>query len=88
MKSYKDFSVAAVAWTPKERRFTKNPGKFEDWENSPCWRKPDLADPIDDLIELVGVHEAAIDEAHAAGHVLFCVKCRKGEEKAAEKGIE
>lgn len=82
MKSYKDLSVAAVAWTPKKRGFMKTPGKLEDCRNNPCWRKPDLADPIDDLIEIEGVNEAII-EGHPAGHVLFCVKYRKGEEKAA-----
>lgn len=78
VKSYK-LSVAALAKTPKQRAFMKNPGTAADCRKNPCWKKADLHDPSDNLLEGVG---KAI-EGHEAR-----VKLGKGEGRVAEKGME
>lgn len=52
MKSWTDFSVAALAKTPKDRALEANPGRFGDCKENPRCKKADLEGPSEDLIEV------------------------------------
>lgn len=74
------FSVAALAWTEKDRGLTKILGKLDEtcWE-SPFWKKGDLEEAKEDLMGGRKVGE---------GVVLAWLKSWRGVKKVVEKAME
>lgn len=72
----------------KDRGFNINPERFEDLRGKPCWKKADLEDPIEDLLN--GGREAKGEEQthEGFGIGLVWVKPCRGAEKTEEEAIE
>lgn len=74
----------------KDRGFNRNPERFEDLRDNPCWKNADLEDPIEDLVsgEREATGEEQTHEGFGVGLGLVLVKPYIGAEKTEEEAIE